>query len=155
MKRYFCEQISDIFYSPYSLLQGKLLGKQQNWDQALKFVNLNKDTNISNFFIKMKLVIFERRKFSNGWELCVESAVSTRFLVLHSPSGFQHILPNLFSKLIYFSFICVIYFSFIYSIIFVIIPDGHNRFIFAVKAGCHFDAMLGDKCSISLKVPSL
>ena len=41
MKRYFCEQISDIFYSPYSLLQGKLLVKQQNWDQALKFVNLN------------------------------------------------------------------------------------------------------------------
>ena len=41
LKRYFCEQISDIFYSPYSLLQGKLLVKQQNWDQALKFVNLN------------------------------------------------------------------------------------------------------------------
>ena len=101
-EKVFCEQISDIFYSPYSLLQGKLLVKQQNWDQALKFVNLN--NNISNFFIEMKLVIFERRKFSNGWELCVESAVSTRFLVLHSPSGFQHILPNLFSKLISFLF---------------------------------------------------
>ena len=146
MKRYFCEQISDIFYSPYSLLQGKLLVKQQNWDQALKFVNLN--NNISNFFIEMKLVIFERREFSNGWELCVESAVSTRFLVLHSPSGFQHILPNLFLKLILFLFhLCINYFCH-YS-------WWSQPFHICCQSRCHFDAMLGDKCSISLKVPSL
>ena len=77
-----------------------------------------------------------------GGRSVIDHAASTQSVIINNEI-YEHIYVRLEKIDIYLSIICII------------IPDGHNRFIFAVKAGCHFDAMLGDKCSISLKVPSL
>ena len=146
MKRYFCEQISDIFYSPYSLLQGKLLVKQQNWDQALKFVNLNNVFLIFHWnenynFLEKRILKWMGIMCGVCWIYQIPGAPQSFWIPAYPPQ-----------PVFKFNYI---FLSFVYQYFFVIIPDGHNRFIFAVKAGCHFDAILGDKCSISLKVPSL